>query len=151
MTKIGAIFFAKTPAYIAGAENLFFSYSNIPFLGQGGLFPTIGSRSRSADQVNNRKKNFQKLLSSSINSEKTLGVNFPCCFRGVNPSKPHHTNFEASSLYKRYVLQIFLTKSANTVHSRVQNNLQLAIQGCHCQLDDQCRGPSIKEKDHLAG
>ena len=110
MTKIGAIFFAKTPAYIAGAENLFFSYSNIPFLGQGGLFPTIGSRSRSADQVNNRKKNFQKLLSSSINSEKTLGVNFPCCFRGVNPSKPHHTNFEASSLYKRYVLQIFFDK-----------------------------------------
>ena len=35
-------------------------------------------------------------------------------------------------------------KSANSAHSRVQNNLQTAIQGCHCQLDDQC--PSIKEK-----
>ena len=42
-------------------------------------------------------------------------------------------------------------KSANSVHSRVITNPQTAIQGCHCQLDDQCRGPSIKGKDHLAG
>ena len=42
-------------------------------------------------------------------------------------------------------------KSTNFAKSRFGNNLQPAIQGCHCQLDDQCRGPSIKEKDHLDG
>ena len=49
------------------------------------------------------------------------------------------------------LLQKNWAKLANSVHSRVRNNPQTAIQGCHCQLDYQCRGPSIKEKDHRVG
>ena len=62
-------------------------------------FPIIlGSTnwSLTPDQVNNRK-GLQNLLSYSVNPEKRLGSTFSAVFGGQYPSKPHQTNFAASS------------------------------------------------------
>ena len=83
---------------------------------------------------------------------KTPWVNLHGWFWGVEPIQTTPNKFCG---FVSYIKDTFCKKNwaklANSVHSRVRKNLQTAIQGCHCQLDDQCRGPSIKEKDHRVG
>ena len=99
-----------------------------------------GISSFTPDQVNNNSKFW-----------KHLGSTFPAVNWGAKPLQLHQTYFAALSLIQKLHLAKNWAKTAFSVNSRVWNNLQTAMQGCHCQLDDQCRGHSIKEKDQLAG
>ena len=87
------------------------------------------------------------MLSYSVTSEKTARANFPGCFGGV---KYLHTIQHKFCGFVTGIKDTFFKKKkpklANSVHVKVRNNLQTAKQGCHCQLDDQCIGPSAKEK-----
>ena len=101
--------------------------------------------------IHTKGRGFQSWLSYSVNSERRPRVTFMAVLVGITP--PNHTNKFCDFI--RYLKDTFCKQighwanSANTVYSRVWKNLQSAIQDCHCELDDQCRGHNIKEKDHI--
>ena len=77
------------------------------------------------------------MLSYSVTSEKHLESTFPAGFGGKIP--PHHTKqMRLRHLYKRKFL-----------HKNGQNRPILSTAGSET-IRRQCRGPSRKEKDHLA-
>ena len=109
-----------------------------------------GISSFTPDQVN-IGRGFQNPLSCSANSDKNTQGQFSRLILGGGKISPNHAKQILRLRHNDTFCKTKWAKSANSVHSRVRNNLQKAIQGCHCQLDDRCRGPSIKEKVRLFG
>jgi len=159
---------------MAGVRNSFFSHSEITFFGPRRVFfptfvffkiywvfteklskfwrPIAGANSFTPEQVK-KGRGFQAFRIYWVTQKILKNTKGPLSRLFIGGKTPQN-HLKQICGFITYIKDTFCknwAKSAKSVHSRVRNNPQTAIQGCHCQLNDQCRGPSIKEKYHLVG